>query len=542
MIEIKEEEYKEFFEWILERKIELSKEIDITLAHDYEEPYIYYTKEIEEFFETSPMKRIGKIIQLSTCILTNPNTYHTRLEHCKGAYKNALDFWLLRCKDEKYRESIEQKQGKIKILADIMEMARHDDCHTMLSHTLEKMLCNGKVNHEFIGKRILLENKEYEQALNNIKEGLYKQMCKNAVKQSNFQYLKEGNIDFDRMDYMIRDMLYLGDFEKRYIIENLNRKCNIKSINIEGELVQLPVYQKEALEDIKEFLEIRMQGYINEYNSPNRNVLDNVICSFCKEIVKDKTDLGKFIKQSIQNYAKENPNEIDLKQFLQADDVKFYSDVIQIAKEHEDENMREFASICIPNIKGLIQITIEMLDPKNRTTPYDENETKFINQVKWLKNEKSELLDRIEEDKTKKCITVVPKNEEEYEQIKRKITQDIGIDCEQIPGIITWNRTIKMYKTSEPIYVEHEDGNIYTLDNYPGLDMDLSDKQVYGVSAVPIQMKINGYSQEEIDKICSIIEGFQVEDNRKTNQLKRKNTMSMFKTENKPYIIGIEEK
>lgn len=542
MVEIKEEEYKEFFEWILERKVELVKEIDLILAHDYEEPYIYYTKEIKEFFETSPMKRIGKITQLATSILSNSNAYHTRLEHCKGAYKNALDFWLLRCKEGEFRQYIEKNNYKIKILADIMEMTRHDDCHTMLSHALEKILCNGKVKHEYIGKRILLENEEYRQALNNIKQGLYEQMCKNAVKQSEFQYLKEGNIDFDRMDYIIRDLLYFGDYRNRYIIENLNRKCNIKCIEYRGNLIQVPVYEKEAIEDIKTFLEIRLKGYINEYNSPKRNVLDSIICSFCREIIKDKSGLATFLKQNVQNYIKEDPNEIDLEQFLQTDDIKFYSDVIEVAKEHEDENMRELATMCIPNIKALIQMTIEMLDTKNRSNPYDEDEMRFIKHVLWLKNKESQLSEKIEEDKIQECTIVIPKNEEEYEQIKQRITQDIGQSCEQIPGMVVWNRTIKIYKPSEPIYIEHQDGNIYTLDNYPELNFDLSNKKVYGISAIPVQMKLNGMSQEDIDKICSIIKEFQIEDNENEKQIASKNTMSMFKTENKPYIIGIEER
>lgn len=166
-LEIKEEEYREFFKWILEKEdVSLVKELDLLLVSTHNEPYIVYTKEIEEFLNTKPMKRISQISQLGTSINYNDNSYYTRLEHCKGAYKNALDFWVLKYKDKKFREDIDtaqdRKDKKNLILADLMEMLRHDDGHTMLSHALEKLICNGKANHEDIGRRILLESEEYK--------------------------------------------------------------------------------------------------------------------------------------------------------------------------------------------------------------------------------------------------------------------------------------------------------------------------------------------------------------------------------------------
>lgn len=540
MVEIKEEEYKEFFTWILGRKVELKKELDITLAHDYQEPYIYYTSEILEFFETTPMKRTGKIVQLGSSILSKPNIYHTRLEHCKGAYKNALDFWLLRCKNEEYRKEIEESKSKVKILADIMEMARHDDCHPMLSHSLEGTLCNGKINHEDIGKRNLLENKEYEIALNKIQDGLYDEMCRNTLNESNFQFLKEGNIDFDRMDYMVRDALYLGEPQLRNIVENLNEKCSIRKININGQTKEVPVYANETLKDIEEFLTIRQNGYINEYSSPARNVLDRILRCFCQEIMYDKTNLGRFIKQSIKNYTKDTIDEIDLEEFLQTDDIKFYSDAIEIAQKHPNSEIREFASLCIPNVTALIQIAIEILDPKNRIEPYDEVETKFIHQIQELKDQESELSSKLKEPKMKSCITVVPENNLEYEEIKAKISDYMEEDCNQIFGIISWNRRIKMYKQEEPIYIEDEYGSIHTLDKHPELSIDLSDKQIYGVCAIPVQMKLKGYSKDQINGICNILSEYEKEQNIREKQ--DINRMSMFKVGNKPYIIGFEER
>lgn len=547
-LEIKEEEYVEFFKWILDKDdIKIEKEADLLLASSYNEPYIYYTEEIQDFFCTEPMKRIAQVNQLGTSINFNDNAYHTRLEHCKGSYKNALDFWILKCNDLEYKKKVDENpKMKNLILADIMEMARHDDCHTMLSHALEELICNGKANHEDIGKRILLENEEYKESLNNIRSGLYEAMCENAINdKSAFKLLREGNTDFDRMDYIMRDLLYLGLPYSRELIENLIRNCNINKIEINGKMEETPVYNMQGLQYVEEFLQTREQGYEHEYSHTDRKVLDSVVKSLCIEILKNKSIDSKFIRKAVENYMQENINDINLDEFLQTNDIKLYTEIIDLAINSEDENIKELATLCLPSITGLLQIGVEMLDTKKRGKDlenYSEYELDFIQKLKDLRSEDNDLKLKMENENKRKLFNATVFSEEtQLEDYTNRMKQILKTDNLNATGIITWNKPIKVYKKSEPVYVEDETGKIYTLDNYPNLSLDISKKDVIGMAVVPSIMKLSGYSESTIKKAKKLIE----ENNLKCNNTKKdfhNNRMSKFQVGNTPYLIGFEEK
>lgn len=436
-VEIKEEEYAKFFNWILEKEdITLEKEIDLLLASSYDEPYIYYTKEIEEFFATEPMQRIKQINQLGTSMVFNANAYHTRLEHCKGAYKNALDFWVIKCKDSEYRNKIDSSKDKDRrknlILADIMEMARHDDCHTMLSHALEGLICNGKADHEEIGKRILLEYDDYKRALNNIRPGLYEVMCNNAINdKSAFKLLREGNTDFDRMDYIMRDSLYLGaPYYCRELVENMIRNCNIKEIEINGVTQEVPVYTLEGFKYVQEFLKIREIGYETEYSSQDRKVLDHAEQCLCRIMASNENIESDFIRPSIKNYMQEDIIDIDILGFLETNDIRYFTEVLDIAMHNENEDIRELATLCLPSTVGLLQFGVEMLDTKQKgkdLEKYKDYELEYIRKLNELRNPDNNLKTEIESENKRKLFSAVSfNNESEWKSLQNGIEQIIG--------------------------------------------------------------------------------------------------------------------
>ncbi len=165
-IEITKNEYKEVFEWLYEKEdVELLEELDISMAHTYNEPYIYYTKEIADIFNTKPMQRLQRILQLGTVIVNSENVYHTRLEHCKGAYRRAIEFIAVKYKDEDWKKYIEENNKKQELINTIIFMGVHDVGHSMLSHVLEDVVGNKDCNHELIGDKIIEQNIELSTAM-----------------------------------------------------------------------------------------------------------------------------------------------------------------------------------------------------------------------------------------------------------------------------------------------------------------------------------------------------------------------------------------
>lgn len=551
LLEIREEEYLEFLKWILEKEeVKLSKELDILLASIYNEPYIYFTDEILAFFDTKPMQRIGQINQLGTSINFNDNAYHTRLEHCKGAYKNALDFWVTKCKDKAYRAKIDNSDDKDHrknlILADIMEMARHDDCHTMLSHSLEGLLCNGQVSHEDVGKRILLENKEYEVALNNVRQGLYQTMCDNAIEdRTAFRLLREGNTDFDRMDYIMRDLLYLGLPYSRELIEKLGINCSIKEIEIDGKKEEVPVYTLEGLKCIEEFLETRKVGYETEYASKERNVLDNVAKYLCKYIAENPDIESSFIRGAIRNYTQDDIRDIDLSVFLESNDIRLYTEVLDIAMNTQNEHLRELAILALPSTTALLQIGVEMLNTIQKGKDlerYSDYELAYIERLKKLREDKNTIRNEIKgENKRKLYTTVTCDSKNKFDEAQEEIKLILNVDDISKVGVITWNRRIRTYNENEPLYIEDKEGKIYTLDQHPDLTIDLSSENVMGIAIVPAILRLSGYDEKTIEDIQKIMIEKGIKED-KQNPERIESRMSKYSVGKTPYLIGFEEK
>ena len=163
--EFTEDEYKEFFSWIFDKEISIiEKEYDVSRGLELENSYIYYTPEIKAFFETEAMKRLGKIGQIPNVSLSNVACVQNRLEHCKGAYQKILDFYILQFKKTDWKDRNNDIDSKLKVLADIMDMASHDIGHNIGSHALEHLI-GKKGAHEVVGNRILHENEEVVNSL-----------------------------------------------------------------------------------------------------------------------------------------------------------------------------------------------------------------------------------------------------------------------------------------------------------------------------------------------------------------------------------------
>ncbi len=212
----KEEIIKEFYEWLLERKdVSLNKSIDLPSCREYEDPYIYYPKEIEEILNTKPMQRLKRINQLGDCILLFPNAFYTRYEHSLGVYNRKLEVLINKFQDNYWREMIEKEGRKLELLAELIKFLGHDIGHLPLSHVMEIKIMGRQGIHEEIGKRILLENEELTSHYKKIEDNflsIMEKVCDEKYDDLNLKEVDESNYDVDRLDYLQRDNLYLGYF------------------------------------------------------------------------------------------------------------------------------------------------------------------------------------------------------------------------------------------------------------------------------------------------------------------------------------------
>ncbi len=507
-MEVSREEQEELLRWLFGENVEILQEEDITLSSYFKDDNIYYTKEIYELFQTKALKREGKIMQLGSEIFCEPNIYHTRLEHSKGAYRNCVQFLALQYRKPEWRKYIEENKLKGYLVEKIKFMCVHDIGHAMFSHTIESIIGDENCTHEDIGQRIINENKEVKESLDKIKAN---EQDSNLEGDGSLESFCEGNIDFDRMDYLARDRVYIGDKTIDEIIFNLSNMCELTYIPEEG--AYRYAYKPEAIEFVEKFLETRNDMYKSYYRSVRKEPLKEVTYKLTKQILEGKFKTASEIHEYLSHIVGKPLDEIDLDDFLQTNDILFLNAFIS-----DDEQLKnnKLLKAIIPDSKTLLQIAISLLNPqKSKTAEYDEEEKQFIANIRKL----------IRKNDVRKDLYLAAKiKEHDYEEIQSKIEDIVGIKL-PIDGIYQYKKRFKKYNKNESIYIKDEEGNIYTLDKYPNLSIDLSEEYQYGIYAILPELEEQGLTEEQIQEIKDIIGTYKERNNIE------KNRMSMFKTE-----------
>ncbi len=164
--------------------------------------------------DTVEMQRLRRIRQLGFSYLVYPGANHTRFEHSLGVYHltNVLLDML----------EVEKEEEKELLVASLI----HDIGHGPYSHVTEPLIkkLTGK-SHEDIEDRIFVQNAEAESSATRIAEVL-EEHCLDKRKiisyikgekvegsnsdERDFSRILNGEIDVDKMDYLVRDSYYTG--------------------------------------------------------------------------------------------------------------------------------------------------------------------------------------------------------------------------------------------------------------------------------------------------------------------------------------------
>jgi hypothetical protein len=148
-----------------------------------------------ELADTPQMQRLRWIKQLGLANLVYPGANHTRFEHSLGAYHMAA----LLTRHLGLEEEDRLLVGAAALL--------HDVGHGPLSHATESALAPFlRTDHESVIE--LLKRGELREVLD--RHGLRAQDIQAFINGSGLGQIVSGEIDVDRMDYLIRDAHYTG--------------------------------------------------------------------------------------------------------------------------------------------------------------------------------------------------------------------------------------------------------------------------------------------------------------------------------------------
>ena len=150
----------------------------------------------EDLLDTPAVQRLRRIKQLGTAELVYPSANHTRFEHSLGVYhlaRRALDHL-----------GIEGKQAERVRAAAIL----HDIGHSPFSHNIEELVARrtGKM-HDEVGD--LLETGEVARVL-SLNDLDPDRVAGLVAGEGELGQLVSGELDVDRMDYLVRDAHHTG--------------------------------------------------------------------------------------------------------------------------------------------------------------------------------------------------------------------------------------------------------------------------------------------------------------------------------------------
>lgn len=255
--------------------------------------------------DTPVFQRLRRIRQLGQSVIVYPGAVHSRFSHALGAMflmRQALD--VLRRK----KVDISKKEHKAATIAILL----HDVGHGPFSHALERVIIPG-LHHESLSLALMRYlNRRFEGKLDlaiDIFEGNYHRPF--------LHQLVSGQLDMDRMDYMIRDSFFTGVAEGIVGTERI-----IKTLNVFDERL---VCEDKGIYSLEKFVVARRlmywQVYLHRAAMSAEYTMVNILRR-AKELVEAgepvylDDNLGFFFRNAIDTLTDEV-----LERFIQLDDT-----------------------------------------------------------------------------------------------------------------------------------------------------------------------------------------------------------------------------
>jgi len=294
-------------------------------------------------------QRLRNIHQMAFAHLVYPGAVHSRLHHSLGAY-HLMCSALNELKGKAVDITASEELGaKIAILL-------HDVGHGPYSHALENELIKG-VHHEAISILIMhVLNEEFDGQLQTAIDIFTNNYSKRFLYQ-----LVSGQLDVDRMDYLIRDSFFTGVAEGVIGYDRIIKMLAVK----DGELM----VEEKAIYSIEKFLVSRRlmywQVYLHKTVLSAEMMLVKIIRR-AKELITENikvTAASDDLNFFLQNQDSNSPIEEHLDIFCRLDDY----DIMLTIKNWSHHPDKILSILC----RSLVER--KLLKVKLQSEPFDKS-------------------------------------------------------------------------------------------------------------------------------------------------------------------------
>ena len=270
--------------------------------------FISVSEEELKIINSAPFQRLRNIHQLATTYLVYHGAEHTRFGHSLGVMHLTTRVFnsVVDKNDLLFSSDPEENKKRIDWYRQILRLIglTHDLGHAPFSHASEELFVDGKVHEDYtkeiickteiseyikeIGKRYVQKyGIEYDitpELIWMIYDG--KDITNDKFIMPDFLFLQgfmDGELDCDKMDYLLRDAHYCGVTYGKY---DLNRFVSTLTVYKSDNHLQLAI-ERGGIQALEEFVLARYFMFIQVYFHKTRRYLDKALILCLKDILPD---------------------------------------------------------------------------------------------------------------------------------------------------------------------------------------------------------------------------------------------------------------
>lgn len=226
-------------------------------------------------------QRLRRIKQLGASYMVYHTAEHSRFAHSLGVYE------IIRrmiSENNDIGQTISEKDKVAVMLAGLL----HDVGHGPFSHAFESV---SDTSHEVFTERIILEDTDIHLILEKAQKGLSNDIAKiinHTHPNGLLTQMVSGQLDADRMDYLLRDAYFTGTKYGEFDLERILRTIRVK----DGKMV----VKETGIHTIEDYIMARYHMYWQVYYHPTARSYEVILTNLfqrLKDCKKEKSDIFK---------------------------------------------------------------------------------------------------------------------------------------------------------------------------------------------------------------------------------------------------------
>lgn len=266
----------------------LEKTNETKVLRDCVHGYIHvHLQVIWDLIDAKEMQRLRRINQLGGVFQVYHNAEHSRFTHSLGVYE-IVRRMVYEIQD--LNESLSEYEKACVMIAGLL----HDVGHLPFSHAFEKV---SDVHHETFSEQIVLGDTQVNEILRKVSKRLPKDVADIIGYRHKNELLNQivsGQMDADRMDYLLRDAYFSGTSYGNFDLERILRTIRVKDDKI--------VVKESGMHTIEDYIMARYHMYWQVYFHPIARSFEYLMQNIFKRMKdlypKNKemfSDLGMFV-------------------------------------------------------------------------------------------------------------------------------------------------------------------------------------------------------------------------------------------------------